>query len=44
MFLNDDIADIEKPHEICLSTFILYEFPELFLHPLIFSTKHSRPA
>ena len=40
--LNDDIVDIEKRDGICSSTFIVDEFPVLFLHPSILSTKHSR--
>ena len=44
MFLNDDIADIEKPHGICLLTFAVDEFSGLFLHPSIFSIIRSRSA
>ena len=44
MFLNDDIVDIEKPDGICLPTSFVYEFSRLFLHPSIFSIKHSRSA
>ena len=44
MLLNDDIVDIEKPELMCLSTFVVDEFTGLFLHPSVFSIKHSRPA
>ena len=44
MLLNEDSVDIKKFDEICLPTFALYNFSGLFLHPLIFSIKHSRPA
>ena len=33
MFLNDDIVDIEKPDVIYSSTFDVYGFSGLFLHP-----------
>ena len=39
MLLND-VVDIEKPDEICFSTFVVDEFSGLFLHPSIFSIKH----
>ena len=42
--LNDAIVDIERLDEICLSTFAVDEFSKLFLHPSIFSFKHSRSA
>ena len=42
--LNDDIVDIEKPDGICSPTFVVDEFSGLFLHPSIFSIKHSRSA
>ena len=44
MFLNEDIVDIEKPDGICLPTFVVDEFSELFLHPSIFSIEHSKSA
>ena len=44
MLLNDDIVDIEKPDLICLLTFAVDEFSELFLHPSIFFIIHSRSA
>ena len=44
MLLNDDIVDIEKPDGICSPTFVVDEFSGLFLHPSIFSIKHSRSA
>ena len=44
MLLNDDIVDIEKPDGICSPTFDVDEFSGLFLHPSIFSIKHSRFA
>ena len=42
ILLNDDFADIEKPDGICLATFVVDEFSGLFLHPSVFSIKHSR--
>ena len=42
MLLNDDIVDIEKVYGICSLTFVMDEFLGLFLHPAIFSIKHSR--
>ena len=42
MLLNEDIVDIEKPDGICSRTFVVNEFSGLFLHPSIFSTKHSK--
>ena len=44
MLLNDDIVDIEKPDRICSSSFVVNEFSGLFLHPSIFSIKHSRSS
>ena len=44
MLLNDDFANIEKPNGICSPTFVVDEFSGLFLHPSIFSIKHSRSA
>ena len=44
MLLNDDIVHIEKPDGKCSSTFVVGEFSGLFLHPSIFSIKHSRSA
>ena len=44
MLLNDDIGDIEKPDGIYSLTFVVDEFSGLFLHPSIFSIKHSRSA
>ena len=35
--LNEEIVNIEKPDRICLLTFVVDEFSELFLHQLIFS-------
>ena len=40
--LDDDIVDIEKPDGICSLIFIVNEFSGLFLHPSMFSIKHSR--
>ena len=40
-FLNDNIVDIEKPDGICSLTFAVDKFSGLFLHPSIFSIKHS---
>ena len=44
MLLNYDIVDIEKPDQMRLTTFVADEFSGLFLHPSIFSLKHSRSA
>ena len=44
MLLNDDIADIEKHDGICSFTFVVDETSGLFLHPSIFSIRHSRSA
>ena len=44
MIRNEDNVEIEKPDEICLLTFVVDEFSGLFLHPSIFSIKHSRSA
>ena len=44
MSFNDNIVDNEKPDGICLPTFVVNEFSGLFLHPSIFSIKHSRSA
>ena len=44
MILNSDIVDIEKPHGICLLTFVADEFSGLFLDASIFSIIHSRSA
>ena len=44
MSLNDNSVDIEKPNGICLASFVKDEFSVLFLHPSIFSIKHSRSA
>ena len=42
MLLNDDIVDIEKPDGICLHSFVVDEYSELFLHRSIFSIKHLK--
>ena len=42
MLLSDDDVDINKPNGICLLILVVDEFLELFLHPSIFSIKHSR--
>ena len=44
MILDDDIVDIEKPDGICSLISVVNEFSGLFLHPSIFSIKHSRSA
>ena len=44
VLLNDDIVDIKKPDGTCSPTFVVNEFSGLFLHPSIFSIKHSRSA
>ena len=40
--LNDDVGDIEKADGKCSPTSVADEFSGLFLHPSIFSIKHSR--
>ena len=42
MHLNDDIVDIEKTYEIYSPTIVLNGFSGSFLHPSVFSIKHSR--
>ena len=44
LLLNENIVDIEKPDGLCSLTFVVDEFSGLFLHPSIFSIKHSRSA
>ena len=44
MFLNYDIVYIEKPDGICSPTLVVDKYSGLFLHPSIFSIKHSRSA
>ena len=44
ILLNDNIVDIEKPDGICSPTFVVDEISGLFLHPSIFSIRHSRSA
>ena len=44
MFLNDDIVDIDKPHEICLLTFVVDKLSGLFLHRPLFSIIYSGAA
>ena len=41
---SDDIVVNEKPGEIYALTFVVNESGGLFLHPSIFSIKHSRRA
>ena len=41
MFLNNSIVDIGKPDGICSPTFVVDEFSGFYLHPSIFSIKHS---
>ena len=41
---NNDIVDIEKPDGIFYLTIAANEFSRFFLHPSIFSIKHSRSA
>ena len=38
------LNDIEKPDQICSPTFVVDEYSGLFLHPSIFSIKHSISA
>ena len=42
MFLNEDIAKIEKPNGISSIAFVVDEFLGLFFHPSIFCVTHSR--
>ena len=44
MVLDDDIVDIEKAGGICSPNFFIGECLGFFLHPSIFSMKHSRSA
>ena len=44
MLLNDNIVDIEKADRIFSLTFFMNEFRGSFLHPSIFSIKHSRSS
>ena len=44
MLLNNDIVEIEKSDGICLLTFVVNEFSELFSHPSVVSIIHSRSA
>ena len=44
MFLNGDIVDIKKLDGVFSFTFVVNELSGLFLHPSIFSIKHSRSA
>ena len=44
MLLNDDIVDTENSDRLCSPTSVVYEFSGLFLHPSVFSIKHSRSA
>ena len=44
MFLNENIAIIEKSDGIFLPTFAVDEFSRQFLHPSNFSIRHSRSA
>ena len=44
MVLNDDFVDIGKSYGTCSPTFVSDAFLGFFLHPSIFSFKHSRPA
>ena len=41
MLLKEDIVDIEKPDGICLLTFVVDEFSELFLHLSVLPIIHS---
>ena len=44
MLLNEDIVDIEKSDEKSSLIFVLDDFSGLFLHPSVFSMKHSISA
>ena len=41
MLLKENIVDTEKPDGICLLTFVVDEFSELFLHLSVFPIIHS---
>ena len=43
-FINDGIVGIEKRDGKCSFFTFVNDFPGLFLHPSIFSFKHSRSA
>ena len=44
MFLDEDIAGIEKPHGLCLLTFVVCEVLGLLLRLSFFSITRSRSA
>ena len=44
MILNNDIVEFEKNDGISFPPFVVNEFSGLFLHPSIYSIKHSRSA
>ena len=44
MPVSDNIGGIEKPDGVCSSNFVVDEFWGLFLHPSVFSIKHSKSA
>ena len=44
MILNNDILEFEKNDGISFPTFDVNELTGLFLHPSIYSIKHSRSA
>ena len=44
MTVNDNLVDIEEPRGISAASFAEDAFSGLFLHPSIFSIKHSRSA
>ena len=44
LLLNDYIVESENRDGICSPTFVVNNFLELFLHPSIFSIKHSKSA
>ena len=41
MLLNDNIVEMKKAEGICLPTFSVDDFSGLFIHPSIFSIKHT---
>ena len=44
LLLNDYIVESENRDRIFSPTFVVNNFLELFLHPSIFSIKHSKSA
>ena len=42
MLLHDGVVNIGKPNGMCLPSFVVDEYSELFSHPSIFSIKHLK--